>query len=56
MEDLKFDEQVLYCPKGWYDKYKERMIKNNVPFKEIILDGKKAFVLPRQYRPHAWKL
>jgi len=54
--DLKMDEQMLSCPADCYKKYKDRMIQHKVPFREILFDDEKAFILPRRYRPLTWKL
>ncbi len=33
-----------------------RLNRNKVPFREELTDGKLWFLIPRAYRPHAWKL
>jgi len=53
---LKKNEQALSCPQDWRETYKKYMLKNNIKFREHIEDGDHYFVLPKNRRPHAWKL
>jgi hypothetical protein len=48
--------QILHCPKNWANRYKDHMIRQDVPFVEELIDGQLCFLIPRKYRPHAWKL
>jgi hypothetical protein len=48
--------QVLSCPAEWAERYKRYMKRREIPFKEELTDGQLCFLLPRRYRPHAWKL
>ena len=32
------------------------MIRHDIPLKEEMSDGELGFLIPRKYRPHAWKL
>jgi len=49
------NEQVLSCPKNCLQRYKNYMTKHKIKFREVVDDGKTCLVLPRKYRPHAWK-
>lgn len=48
--------QVLTCPEDWTRRYRDYMTRHAIPFTEEISDGQLWFLLPRRYRPHAWKL
>jgi hypothetical protein len=48
--------QVLTCPNDWVERYRDFMINRGIPFKEELSDGEFWFLIPRKYRPHAWKL
>ena len=48
--------QFLTCPAHCRKVYKAYMDKKSIPYKEVTLSKMKAFMLPRKYRPHAWKL
>ena len=48
--------QIISCPKDWANRYKDHMIRQDVPFVEELIDGQLCFLIPRKYRPHAWKL
>ena len=48
--------QVLTCPKDWIERYRDYMNRHGIPFKEELSDGELWFLIPRKYRPHAWKL
>lgn len=48
--------QIVSCPKIWANRYKDHMIRHDVPFIEELIDGQLCFLIPRKYRPHAWKL
>ncbi len=47
--------QVLTCPKEWIDRYRNYMIRNDIPFREELAGGQVWFLIPRKYRPHLWK-
>ena len=54
---ISMDEQVLCCPEDCLSVYREYMESHNINFREETdEDGEKCFVLPRKYRPRAWKL
>jgi hypothetical protein len=48
--------QVLTCPPDWTARYQEYMGCHGIPFREELSNGELWFLLPRQYRPHSWKL
>jgi hypothetical protein len=48
--------QVLTCPSDWTGSYKDYMNRHGIPFREELSNGELWFLIPRQYRPHAWKL
>ncbi len=48
--------QVQTCPPDWVGRYKEYMTRRDIPFTEELADDQIWFLLPRKYRPHAWKL
>lgn len=48
--------QIISCPKDWTERYKHYMTQHDVPFVEEWIDDQLCFLIPRRYRPHAWKL
>ena len=48
--------QIISCPKNWTEQYKHYMTQHSVPFVEEWIDNQLCFLIPRRYRPHAWKL
>jgi hypothetical protein len=48
--------QVVTCPSDWVERYQDYMKRNKIPFKVELSDGETWFLIPRNYRPHAWKL
>jgi hypothetical protein len=48
--------QIISFPAHWKNSYKRYMSENKVPFCEEIRDANVRFLIPRQFRPHAWKL
>ena len=48
--------QLLTCPSDWTVRYKDYMGRHGIPFREELSNGELWFLLPRKYRPHAWKL
>ena len=48
--------QLVFCPADWAARYKAYMTRHKVPFEEQWTDDQPCFVIPRQYRPHNWKL
>jgi hypothetical protein len=48
--------QILTCPEDWAARYKEYMSRHGIPFREERSDGELWFLIPRNHRPHAWKL
>lgn len=57
IRDRKFPAwQVFTCPEEDADKYRKVMERDGVPFHEEISDGTLWFLLPRKFRPHAWKI
>lgn len=48
--------QVLSCPENWTDSYRAYMLEHDVPFAEELIDGRLCFLLPRRYRPDAWRI
>lgn len=48
--------QILCCPKDWTDRYRTYMIQHAIPFREELSDDEVCFLLPRNVRPHSWKL
>ena len=48
--------QILNCASDWKDRYTSYMGRHDVPFSEELIDGELWFLIPRRYRPHAWKL
>jgi hypothetical protein len=48
--------QILCCPEQWVARYRAYMDTHRVPFIVEQSDGELCFVLPRNYRPHSWKL
>lgn len=48
--------QVVSCPPEWIEVYRTYMKTHNVPFEEEKSDGELEFLLPKRYRPNAWKL
>ena len=55
-KDLGKKVAYLMCPKNCRAVYREYMREHNIPFIERYVNGKFEFILPRKYRPHAWKL
>lgn len=47
--------QILTCPEDRVSRYRDYMTRRHIPFTEEWIDGKLWFLLPRKYRPHAWK-
>jgi hypothetical protein len=47
--------QVLTCPADWVPRYKAYMLGHGVPFKEELIDGNVAFLLPGNVKPHHWQ-
>lgn len=48
--------QIISCPQHWSDRYQDYMKSHEIPYVIELIDGKTCFLLPRKYRPHAWKL
>src|SRR5437879_3861339 len=48
--------QLLSCPKDWTDRYRCYMTQRGIEFSEELVNDQLCFLLPRKYRPHAWKL
>jgi hypothetical protein len=48
--------QVLTCPSEWTTRYRDYLRRNDIPFQEELVDGELWFLIPRKYRPGAWKL
>lgn len=48
--------QVLTCPRAWTVRYKKYMFDHGIPFHEELSNGELWFLIPRNYRPHRWKL
>jgi hypothetical protein len=48
--------QVLTCPHDWKARYRTYMKRHGVPFVEELSNGEVWFLIPRKYRPHAWRL
>jgi hypothetical protein len=55
-EHLEGDQQILTCPDEWIERYEQYMIGRKIPYKEVLVDGRLWFVIPRKCRPHCWKL
>lgn len=53
---VSYHSQILRCPKDALDAYRKKMKEKSVPYEEYLLDGQIVFILPKTYRPHAWKL
>ncbi len=47
---------ILTCPEDWIGRYRDYMARHGIPFTEERSNGALWFLLPRKYRPHAWKL
>src|SRR5688572_29998652 len=57
VRDSIFEEwQIISCPGEWAAEYKHYMTAQQVPYVEELIDGQLGFLIPRSYRPHAWKL
>lgn len=63
MEPFNFTDihnvQHLHCPRDWVKRYMNYMDRRDIPYIlywENDNPDKPCFVLPKQYRPHAWKL
>jgi hypothetical protein len=48
--------QIVTCPPEWIGSYKDYMEERGVPFTEELSNGQLWFLIPRNYRPHSWKL
>jgi hypothetical protein len=48
--------QIVSCAAEWIDSYKSYMAEKKIPFREEIRDQSLRFLIPRNYRPHSWKL
>jgi hypothetical protein len=48
--------QVLSCPADWIDSYRSYMAEKKIPYREEIRDRSLRLLIPRNYRPHSWKL
>jgi hypothetical protein len=48
--------QILTFPNDWTKRYLEYMDRRGIPFREELSDGELWLLLPRNYRPHSWKL
>lgn len=48
--------QIISFPKDWTESYQRYMTAHNVPFRGEVRDGQLRFLIPRNYRPHSWKL
>lgn len=48
--------QVITCPADWTNRYKNYMVKHDVPFVEELIDNELCFLIPRKFRPHLWSL
>lgn len=64
---MKSDEQTLCCPKDWEKRYEDYMVLHKIPYRKVKAkvgqrqrnsfgEDESRFVLPRKYRPHAWKI
>jgi hypothetical protein len=47
--------QILSCPREWTETYRSYMIRRDIPFSEELDDRQLCFLIPRKYRPHAWR-
>jgi len=48
--------QLISCPNGWAQRYKDYILQHDIPFHEEVADNELWFLIPRNYRPHAWVL
>ena len=48
--------QLLSCPAEAAPLYKQYMVSHQIPYEIELCDSEIGFLLPRSYRPHAWKL
>ena len=48
--------QLQTCPSDWVACYRDYMSRHDIPFREELSNGQVWFLIPRKYRPHAWKL
>ena len=48
--------QLVFCPPDWAARYQTYMGLHKIPFEEQWIDDQPCFLIPRQYRPHTWKL
>jgi hypothetical protein len=48
--------QIISCPSDWTESYRKYMFLHEVPFTEELIDRQVCFLIPRNYRPHSWKL
>lgn len=47
---------VLSFPPDWTERYRDYMVKHDIPYREELRDGRLRFLIPATYRPHKWKL
>lgn len=56
-DEIGLDEQILCCPKEALSAYLVVMDAKKIPYKTRLDEkGDICFILPKKYRPHAWKL
>jgi hypothetical protein len=48
--------QIICCPSEWAESYKQYMLAHGIPHVEELSDRERCFLVPRKFRPHAWKL
>jgi hypothetical protein len=48
--------QIVTCPNDWIGQYKRYMSKHRIPYSEELSNDQVWFLIPRKYRPHAWRL
>jgi hypothetical protein len=58
MRDRMFSSswQLVTCPPAWAERYRQYMIAKGIRFEEELFDDRVAFCIPREYRPHTWRL
>lgn len=47
---------ILSFPQDWDERYRNYMLKHDIPYGEELRDGRLRFFIPANYRPHQWKL
>jgi hypothetical protein len=48
--------QVISCPASSLRLYRGYMQEHDIPFEEEVTDGAVGFLVPRNYRPHTWRI